>query len=166
MSGGPYAPRERAAAAPPRAAAERRPEVAPRHPGEAPRSEPRPRGATRLPSPDDPAFDPRRPARIGRGATALLVAACTLGALQAAAMLAVEARRWWVADREVARLEREVADLQAEAADLALVAARGDDERFREHLARRQGYVFPDEARYVIAAPDAPLPEPPAPAAP
>lgn len=180
MSAGPYAPRDGAGRAPtpvpearPGSGRDRPEGAAPgaagrtaRQPGVA--LDPRPRGATRVPHPDDPAFDPRRPARIGRGATALLVVACVLGTLQAAAMIAVEARRWWVADREVVRLEREVAALHAEAADLALIAGRGDDERFREHLARRQGYVFPDEVRYVIAVPDAPAPtpEPATPAAP
>jgi hypothetical protein len=163
VSVGPYAPREGAARAP-TPVPERRPDPAPRGLGPGEREDaPRPRGATRTLAPDDPALDPRRPARIGRGATALLVAACTLGALQAAVMLAVEARRWYVSDREVVRLEREVAELHAEAADLAAIAERGDDVRFREHLARRQGYVFPDEVRYVIALPSAPatLPDEP-----
>ncbi len=156
MSVGPYAPRDGAGRAP-TPIPERRPEAAPRGLGPGERDDaPRPRGASRTLPPDDPALDPRRPARIGRGATALLVAACTLGALQAAVMLTVEARRWYVADREVVRLEREVGDLRSEAADLAAIAERGDDVRFREHLARRQGYVFPDEVRYVIALPSAP----------
>ena len=155
MSFGPYAPRDGAGRIP-TPPPERRPEAGARGLGPGERDDaPRPRGATRMLAPDDPALDPRRPARIGRGATALLVAACTLGALQAAVMLAVEARRWYVSDREVVRLEREVTELQSEAADLAAIAERGDDLRFREHLARRQGYVFPDEVRYVIARPSA-----------
>ena len=155
MSLGPYAPRDGNGRAP-TPVPERRPEGPKRGLGPGEREDaPRPRGATRTLPPDDPTLDPRRPARIGRGATALLVAACTLGALQAAVMLAVEARRWYVADREVVRLEREVAELHDEAADLAAIAERGDDVRFREHLARRQGYVFPDEVRYVIALPSA-----------
>jgi hypothetical protein len=159
VSLGPYAPRDVVPRVP--TPAPERPDGGTRGLGPGERDDaPRPRGATRTLPPDDPALDPRRPARIGRGATALLVAACTLGALQAAVMLAVEARRWYVADREVVRLEREVADLHAEAADLAAIAERGDDVRFREHLARRQGYVFPDEVRYVIALPSAPATEP------
>ena len=156
----PYAPRE-AAPRTPTPAPERYPEAPPRGLGPGERDDaPRPRGASRTLPPDDPALDPRRPARIGRGATALLVAACTLGALQATVMIAVEARRWYVADREVVRLEREVDELHAEAADLAAIAERGADVRFREHLARRQGYVFPDEVRYVIALPSATPTEP------
>ncbi len=82
--------------------------------------------------------------------SALLVAICMLGALQASILIAVEVRRAWVADREVVRLAREVDALEREAADLAAIAERGDDARFREHLARRQGYVHPDEVRFVI----------------
>ena len=66
-------------------------------------------------------------------------------------MITVEVRRPWTAEREIVRLEREVADLRGETVDLTEIAVRGDDARFREHLARRQGYVFPDEVRYVIS---------------
>ncbi|MDF1523800.1 MAG: hypothetical protein P1P87_13415 [Trueperaceae bacterium] len=168
MNVGPYAPREPMPdVAPPRP--ERRSLPRGLGPGEV-ATEPRPRGATRAVPPDDPACDPRRPVRIGRGVTALLVVACTVGALQVAALTAVEVRRWWIADREVVRLEREVAALQADVDDLAAIAGRGDDARFREHLARRQGYVFPDEVRYVVVGPEPAPPTapvvPPVPAAP
>lgn len=99
---------------------------------------------------DHPSRDPRRPIRVGRGVSALLVGLCVLGALQASILIAVEVQRAWLADREVVRLEREVDALEREAADLAAIAARENDDRFREHLARRQGYVRPDEIRFVI----------------
>jgi len=94
--------------------------------------------------------------RLARGVSAVLVVLTLVGALQAGIMIAIEARRWWNAEREIARLQREVGELRREAADLTAIAERGDDLRFREHLARRQGYVYPDEVRYVIV----PLPEP------
>jgi hypothetical protein len=118
---------------------------------------PRPRGATRVLPPDDPSLDPRRPVRVARGVSAILVVVCLVGSLQAVAMITIEARRFWTSDREIVRLEREVAELRRETADLIEIAARGDDARFREHLARRQGYVYPDEVRYVIG----PRPGPP-----
>lgn len=155
---GPYAPREglkpEPYTRPPREDAGRRRALGP---GEV-AQDPPPRGATRVLPPDHPERDPRRPVRIGRGVSALVVIVCTVGALHAAVMLAVEVRRWWIADREVLRLEAEVAALRAEAADLAQIAARGDDLRFREHLARKQGYVYPDEVRYVIAVPAGAVP--------
>jgi len=122
---------------------------------------PRPRGATRPPTPEEIARDPRRPVRLARGVSAVLVVLTLVGTLQAGIMIAIEARRWWNAEREIARLQREVTEFRREAADLTSIAERGDDLRFREHLARRQGYVYPDEVRYVIV----PLPEP-GPAAP
>jgi cell division protein FtsB len=111
---------------------------------------PRPRGATRVVPPDDPSLDPRRPVRVARGVSVVLVVVCLIGALQAVAMIGIEARRLWTAEREIARLEREVAELRRETADLIEIAGRSDDDRFREHLARRQGYVYPGEVRYVI----------------
>jgi cell division protein FtsB len=110
----------------------------------------RPRGATRVVPPDDPSLDPRRPVRVARGVSVVLVVVCLVGGLQAVAMIGVEARRLWTAEREIARLEREVAELRRETADLIEIADRGLDDRFREHLARRQGYVYPNEVRYVI----------------
>jgi len=116
---------------------------------------PRPRGATRPPTPEEIARDPRRPVRLARGVSAVLVVLTLVGTLQAGIMVAIEARRWWTAEREIARLQREVTEFRREAADLTSIAERGDDSSFREHLARRQGYVYPDEVRYVIV----PLPE-------
>lgn len=110
----------------------------------------RPRGATRVVPPDDPSRDPRRPVRLARGVSAVLAVVAIVGTLQASIMVSVEARRLWTAEREIARLTREVAELRAETSDLIEIAGRGDDDRFREHLARRQGYVYPDEVRYVI----------------
>jgi hypothetical protein len=112
-----------------------------------------PRGATRIIPPDDPSRDPRRPLRIARGVSLVLVVLSLVGTLQGLLMLSIEARRWWVAAREVTRLQAEVQALRSETADLLEIAERGEDVRFREHLARRQGYVFPDEVRYVILQP-------------
>jgi hypothetical protein len=98
---------------------------------------------------------------VARGVSLLLVVLALFGTLQATAMVSIEARRWWVAAREVTRLERELQLLRSETTDLLEIAARADDLRFREQLARRQGYVFPDEVRYVILVPlDAEAPTP------
>jgi hypothetical protein len=120
-----------------------------------------PRGATRVLPLNDPSRDPKRPLRIAPGVSLLLVVLAIFGTLQASLMITLEVRRWWVAAGEVTRLERELQGLRAETADLLEIAARADDLRFREHLARRQGYVFPDEVRYVIVVPleaEAPTP--------
>lgn len=110
-----------------------------------------PRGATRLPDPNDPAFDPKRPVRISRGFSLILVVIGIVGSLQAMIMVGIEVQRWRVAQREVVRLEREVAALQQEELALIEIANRSDDAGFRERLARRQGYLFPNEVRFVVA---------------
>jgi cell division protein FtsB len=113
---------------------------------------PRLRGATRLavPEPLDPAAtDPKRPVRVARFVNALLVVLCLIGSVQVIGLIAVEAQRLWHTEREVARLEGEIAAIAAESHDLFEVAARGDDQGYREQLARRQGYVFPFETRFV-----------------
>lgn len=109
----------------------------------------RKRGATRLPSEQEPA-GAVKPPRLARGVSAVLLVVCLVGAMQAVFMITVELRRWTGAEREIVRLEREVAELRREANDLAEVAMRGDDDRFREHLARSQGYVYPTETRYLL----------------
>ncbi len=91
----------------------------------------------------------QRPVRVARGINALLVAVCLLGCLQVAGLIAVEVRRLVYTEAEVARLETELETLRRETADLHAVAERGDDERYRELLARRQGYVFREETRFV-----------------
>jgi len=113
----------------------------------------RPRGATRLPPPPDepPAeqLDPRRPVRIARGINALLVVLALVGSVQVVGLMVVEVRRLLYSEGEIARLESEIDALERDSADLRAVAEREGDERYRELLARRQGYVFPTETRFI-----------------
>lgn len=83
----------------------------------------------------------------------LLVALATLGALQLVYLNLVESDRMLVLRREVARLEADVARLSAEERRLDQVAAHGDDQGFREQLARKQGFIGPDELRIVTERP-------------
>ena len=118
-----------------------------------PDEESRPRGASRLPPPEPASEEApdstRRPVRVARGINAVLVALCLIGSLQVAGLLVVEVRRIAYSEGEIARLEREIEEIERETADLRAVAERDDDERYRELLARRQGYLYPDETRYV-----------------
>ncbi|HEX7003825.1 MAG TPA: septum formation initiator family protein [Trueperaceae bacterium] len=68
-------------------------------------------------------------------------------------MLGVEGIRYFRAQMSIERLEREVADLESEARALQAVIEHGDDQRYREQLARRLGYMYPDEARIVTSEP-------------
>ncbi|HZJ10460.1 MAG TPA: hypothetical protein VFD39_12245 [Trueperaceae bacterium] len=79
----------------------------------------------------------------------LLIAIAIVGSLQLFFLLAVEFDRNLVQRREVARLEAEVRALTAELESLEQVAAHGGDLAFRELLARKQGFVYPDEALLV-----------------
>ncbi len=78
----------------------------------------------------------------------LLVIMALVGGLQAAAMIGVEFSRYLNRSGEVASLSRDVAQLEREIAALRGVLAHRDDERFREQLARQQGFVYPDEILY------------------
>jgi len=87
--------------------------------------------------------------RVARGINALLVAVCLLGSLHVAGLMVVEVRRLAYTEGEIARLEAELDAIARDTADLRAVAERFDDERYRELLARRQGYVHPEETRFI-----------------
>lgn len=89
------------------------------------------------PTPDTPS-PRRRPNPV-------IVALALIGTLQLIYLNLVEADRMIVHRREVARLELEVAQFEQETAALAEIARHADDDRFREQLARKQGYIHPDE---------------------
>lgn len=79
----------------------------------------------------------------------LLITLAVAGSLHLFFLLAVELDRNLVHRREVARLRSEVTALAAELSGLEAVAAHGDDLAYREVLARKQGFVYPDEALVV-----------------
>jgi cell division protein FtsB len=126
-------------------------------PGEASR----PYGATRLPPAPPPLgeddvgvrADSARPVRVARGINAVLVALCLLGSIQVTGLVAIEIQRVFYAEAEIARLEAELEAIRRETADLRAVAEHGEDERYRELLARRQGYVYPWETRFIGPSP-------------
>ena len=84
-----------------------------------------------------------------RGANLLFLVIAVIGSVHALAMLSLEVSRLVYTEREVARLERDISSLEGEARDLQDVIAHKGDARYREKLARLQGFVHPDEARYV-----------------
>ena len=94
-----------------------------------------------------------RSAAPARGARWLLLVLVAFGSMHLLFMLGVEGIRFVRAQMSIERLEREVAGLEAEARALEAVIEHGDDEGYREQLARRQGYMYPDEARIVTSEP-------------
>lgn len=73
----------------------------------------------------------------------------SLGVIHVVFMLGVEGIRYFRGEMAITRLEREVEALESEALQLRSVIEHGDDLAYREQLARRQGYMYPDESRVV-----------------
>lgn len=88
-----------------------------------------------------------------RGARWLLLLIATVGSIHVLFMIGVETVRLVRSEKAIARLEREVATLEREAQGLRSVVEHADDPSYREQLARRQGYMYPDEARVVTSEP-------------
>ena len=94
-----------------------------------------------------------RSAAPARGARWLLLLLVAFGSVHLLFMLGVEGLRFMRAQVSIERLEREVAGLEAEARELQAIIDHADDESYREQLARRQGYMYPDETRIVTSEP-------------
>ncbi len=88
-----------------------------------------------------------------RGPHWVIVLIATVGTLQLLYLNYVEADRLFVHQREISRLEAEVSAMQAERNALAAVAERTTDDAYREQLARKQGFMFPDELRVITQRP-------------
>lgn len=83
----------------------------------------------------------------------VIVLIATVGTVQLLYLNYVEADRMFVHQREISRLEREVSAMQAERNALAAIAERTEDAAFREQLARKQGFIYPDELRVITQRP-------------
>lgn len=80
----------------------------------------------------------------------IIVFLALLGSLHVAAMIVIEVGRARAAHEATLRLEVEVADLEREASRLRAVIEHGNNDAYREQLARRQGFMMPHETRIVI----------------
>ncbi len=81
---------------------------------------------------------------------AILIVLAIVGTLQVCFMIIMELRQGWAARQAIEQLELDVAELEAEAARLNAIIEHGDNDGYREQLARRQGFIMPDETRVVI----------------
>lgn len=94
--------------------------------------------------------DEPRPRPAGRRKlNIVIVVLASLGVLQLLYLNYVESDRMFVLRREVARLEADVARLETEQRGLEEVATHAADAAYREALARKQGFILPDEVRVV-----------------
>lgn len=83
-------------------------------------------------------------------ALGLLGLLAALGALQLLFLIGVELDRTVRHRAAISELRTDVAALRAEADALRAVESHADDERYREQLARLQGFMYPDETRVVV----------------
>lgn len=76
-----------------------------------------------------------------------------VGSLHAVAMVGVEIFRYAENSREISRLRGDIAVLDGELAGLQAILDHGRDATYREQLARRQGFAYPDEQRFFTLTP-------------
>lgn len=96
--------------------------------------------------------EPRPRPAARRKLNIVIVVLASLGVLQLLYLNYVESDRMFVLRREVARLEADVARLETERHGLEEVVAHAADPAYREALARKQGFILPDEVRVVTGA--------------
>ncbi|MEM6431997.1 MAG: hypothetical protein AAF708_22350 [Deinococcota bacterium] len=78
--------------------------------------------------------------------TTLLV---VIGTFHALGMIMVETNRWLEARAQVVRLEQDITSLQTDIAGINTKLIYRNNETTLEHLARRQGFMYPDETRVI-----------------
>lgn len=83
----------------------------------------------------------------------VIVLIAAVGTVQLLYLNYVEADRMFVHQRENSRLESEVGAMRSERNSLAAIAGRTEDDAFREQLARKQGFIYPDELRVITQRP-------------
>ncbi|HLR45641.1 MAG TPA: septum formation initiator family protein [Deinococcales bacterium] len=88
--------------------------------------------------------------RSGRMMRGIIITLALIGVIQVCFMLLVELRRGWEARAAISQLQEDVAELEAERARLAAIIENGDSDGYRMQLARRQGFMMPDETRVLI----------------
>jgi hypothetical protein len=102
--------------------------------------------------PQDPLSEPPTPS-LGqprmRGVNVLLKVLAMIGCLHVLIMLGIELNRMVATQQQITRLTLETQSLEREVAGLQSVLENGDNPKFREQLARRAGFAYPDEARWL-----------------
>ncbi len=111
----------------------------------------RPRGGAPQASPNN--HNRGQAASRTRGAAWLLTFLAVLGSLHAAFLIGAELFRGEQLRRSIQTLESDVAVLDADIAGLEAVIAHAGDLRYREQLARKQGYVYPHETLLIPRSP-------------
>jgi cell division protein FtsB len=95
-------------------------------------------------TPTLPAGQPRM-----RGVNVLLTVLAIVGCIHVMIMMGIELNRMVATQQEITRLSLETSTLEAEVAGLQSVLDNGDNPLYREQLARKAGFAYPDEVRYL-----------------
>jgi len=72
-----------------------------------------------------------------------------LGSVHVLFMMGLEINRMLETQRAIVELKDDIIGLEREVSSLEAIMQHGDDDLYREELARRQGFIFPDELRVV-----------------
>lgn len=80
--------------------------------------------------------------------TTLLIMA---GTFHVVAMIVVETNRWLEARAQIARLERDISTIRADINTLETQLVYRNDDGVLEQLARRQGFIYPNETRVITS---------------
>jgi cell division protein FtsB len=99
---------------------------------------------TLITTPTLPAGQPRM-----RGVNVLLTILAIVGSLHVIVMMGIELNRMVATQQEITRLTLETTTLEAEVAGLQSVLDNGDNPLYREQLARKAGFAYPDEVRFL-----------------
>lgn len=83
----------------------------------------------------------------GSRSGALFTLIALVGGVHALLLVGLEANRFVYTESEIARLEGEIAAFTQESGELRAVIRHRNDLPFREQLARKHGFVHPDELR-------------------
>jgi cell division protein FtsB len=84
-----------------------------------------------------------------RGVNGLLTVLAIIGCIHVMVMMGIELNRMVASQQEITRLTAETQVLEQEVAGLQSVLDNGNNPAFREQLARRAGFAYPEEARWL-----------------
>ncbi len=88
-----------------------------------------------------------------RGSSLVFMILAIVGSLHALSMIGIETHRILVNAQEIERLDAEIAVIKEDIAAVNAVITHTDDV-YMEQLARCQGFMFPNEARYLTYLPE------------
>jgi hypothetical protein len=84
-----------------------------------------------------------------RGVNMLLSILAMIGCIHVVVMMGIELNRMVASQQEITRLSLDTGGLEREVAGLQSIVNNGNDPAYREQLARKAGFAYPDEVRYL-----------------